>query len=75
VLMPFAVRLRHMGQRLGRLLSILMIMAASMGALAEMTACGSASSVPPPQSQLYTVTVTATSGSYSQTASFVLSVQ
>jgi hypothetical protein len=59
------------------MLSILMLMIASMAALAGMTACGSASSAPAaaPQTQSYTVTITGTSGAYSQSATVVLLVQ
>jgi hypothetical protein len=77
MLLPFAGRWRRMGRRLGRMLSILMLMIASMAALAGMTACGSASSAPAaaPQTQSYTVTITGTSGAYSQSATVVLLVQ
>jgi hypothetical protein len=75
MLLPFAGRLRRMGRRLGRMISIPMLIIASMAALAGITACGSASSAPAAQTSTYTVTITATSGAYSQSATVVLLVQ
>jgi sugar lactone lactonase YvrE len=75
VLLPFAGRLRRTGKRLGRMMSVLLLLAAGMAAVAGMSACGTANGFFAHQQQTSTVTVTGTSGALSHSATVTLTVE
>ena len=75
VLLPFARRLRGAGRRMGRMLSVLLLIVAGMAAFAGMSGCGSASGFFAQQRQSYTVTVTGTAGALSHSATVNLAVE
>jgi MBG domain/Bacterial Ig-like domain (group 3)/Putative Ig domain len=75
ILLPFAGRLRRAGKKFGRALSMLMMLAAGMAAIAGIGGCGSTSGFFAQQQQSYTVTVTGTSGSLTHSATVTLTVQ
>jgi hypothetical protein len=75
VLLPFAGRLRRTGKRLGRMMSVLLLLAAGMAAVAGMSACGTATGFFANQKQTYTVTVTGTSGALSHSSTVTLTVE
>ena len=67
-------RMRREGRRLGRLACLLLLVLAGLGATAALTGCGSHSGMTT-NSQSYTVTITATSGSIQHTATVTLDLQ
>jgi len=72
--LPFAGRLRKSGKRLGRLLTVLLLLGAGAVAMTGMSGCannGFFASVP----QSYTVDVTATSGTLMHSSNLTLNVQ
>jgi hypothetical protein len=73
LLLPFAYKLRRAGKRLGRTLSLLLLLAAGLGAITALSGCGG-SSGSSSQSNNYTITVTATSGSVTSTTLLSLTV-
>jgi hypothetical protein len=75
VLLPFARRLRGAGRRMGRMLSVILLIVAGMAAVAGMSGCGSASGFFAQQGQSYTVTVTGTAGALSHSATVNLTVE
>ena len=75
VLLPFAGRLRRTSKRQGRMMSVLILLAAGMAAVAGMSACGTATGFFAHQQQTSTVTVTGTSGALSHSATATLTVE
>jgi hypothetical protein len=75
LLLPFAGRLRKSGKRLGRLLSVLLLLGAGMAAMAGLSGCGSNTGFFAQTQQSYTVTVTVSSGSLSHTSTVTLTVE
>ncbi|MGB6742615.1 MAG: Ig-like domain repeat protein, partial [Terracidiphilus sp.] len=75
ILLPFAGRLRRAGKRLGRTLSMLLLLVAGAAAIAGISGCGSTSGFFAQQQQSYTVTVTGTSGTLTHSASVTLKVE
>ncbi|HEY6849424.1 MAG TPA: Ig-like domain repeat protein [Terracidiphilus sp.] len=75
VLLPFAGRLRGAGRRMGRMLSVILLIVAGMAAVAGITGCGSTSGFFAQQRQSYTVTVTGTAGALSHSATVNLTVE
>jgi len=75
ILLPFAGRLRRNGKRLGRLLSILLLLSAGMAAVAGISACGSTVGIFAQQPQSYTVNVTGTAGALTHSATATLTVE
>jgi len=76
LLLPFAGRLRRTGKRLGRLLPLLLLLAAGMATIGGVSGCGGSGSgfFTQPQ-QTYSVTVTVSAGSQSQSSTLSLTVQ
>jgi hypothetical protein len=75
LLLPFAGRLRRTGKRLGRVLSILLLLAAGVATTIGIDGCGSTGGYFTQQQQSYTVTVTGTAGSLSHSATVTLTVE
>ena len=75
LLLPFAGRMRRTGKRLGRTLSVLLLTAASLAAIAGVSGCGSSSGFFVQAQKTYAVTVTVTSGSLSQSTTVTLIVE
>jgi hypothetical protein len=74
LLLPFAARLRKAGRRLGRVLSVLLLLVASLTAIAGLSGCGNNGYFGQTPTT-YTIQVTATSGSLSHTIDFTLTVE
>jgi hypothetical protein len=74
ILLPFAARLRKARQGLSRMACLVVLVLAGLSLATVLTACGgsSKSSAPP---QAYTLTVTGTSGSLSNTFTVTLTVE
>jgi hypothetical protein len=75
LLLPFAGKMRRTGERLSRMLSVLLLLIAGMTAMSARSGCGSASGFFAQQQKTYTVTVTATSGSLSHSTTVTLTVE
>jgi hypothetical protein len=75
LLLPFAGRLRRTGNRLGRMMSVLLLLAAGLAAVAGISACGTTTGIFSQQQQTYTVTVTGTSGALSHSSTVTLTVE
>lgn len=75
LLLPFSRRMRRSSGRLGRAVSLTLLLLAGAGVMAGLTGCGS-STIPPsqPLGVSYTLTVTGTSGQLSHTTTVTLDV-
>jgi sugar lactone lactonase YvrE len=73
LLLPFAAKLRKAGRRFSRMISILLLLAASAAAVAGLSGCGKGMFGQPQQS--YTVVVTATMGTLERTTNVTLTVE
>ena len=76
LLLPFAGRVRGAGRKLGRAMSVLLLVVAVIAATAGLSGCGSSDSgifTQPPQT--YTLTVTGTSGSLTRSTNLTLTVE
>lgn len=72
LLLPFTGRLRRISKRWSQLACLLLLIAAGAAIATGVTGCGGATS---PPSTTYTMTLTATSGSLSHSATLNLTVQ
>jgi hypothetical protein len=75
LLLPFAGKLRRAGKRLGRTISLLLLLAVGMTVMAGLSGCGSNSGFFGQQQKTYTVLVTATSGTLSHSTTVTLTVK
>ena len=75
LLLPFAGRLRKAGRRFGRMVSVILLMAAGAAALAGVSGCGSDVGFFGQAQQSHTITVTGTSGTLSRSANITLTVE
>jgi hypothetical protein len=75
LLLPFAGRMRRTGKRLGRIVSLLLILAAGAAAMSGLSGCASNNGFFSQQQKAYTVTLTVTSGTLSRSTNMTLNVQ
>ena len=75
LLLPFARRMRRTGKRLGRTMSVLLLLAAGAASMAWIGGCGSNSGYFAQAQKTYTVTVTGTAGALSHSATVTLTVE
>jgi hypothetical protein len=75
LLLPFAGGMRRMGKRLGRTMSVLLLILAGLASMAALSSCGSSNGFFGQAQQTYTVTVIATSGSLSHSTNLSLTVE
>jgi hypothetical protein len=75
LLLPFAVRLRKSGKRLGRMLAIILLAGAGAATLAGLSGCGSNAGFFAQAPQSCTVNVTVGFGSLSHTSTVTLTVE
>ncbi len=75
LLLPLAGRMRKGRKRLGRMLSVLLLMAVGVAVIAGLSGCGSTSGFFGQQKQTYTMTETVTSGALSHSTTLTLTVQ
>jgi sugar lactone lactonase YvrE len=75
LLLPFTSRLRRSGKRIGRMLTVLLLLVAGAAAVAGMSGCGSTNGIFGQMPKAYTVTVTGTMGSVSHSTTTILIVQ
>jgi hypothetical protein len=75
LLLPFAGKLRRAGKRMGRTISLLLLLVAGMAAMTGLTGCGSNSGFFSQPKQNYSVTVTVSAGTQSQSSTLSLTVQ
>jgi hypothetical protein len=75
LLLPFAGRLRRAGKRLGRMASLLLLLAAGAAAMTGASGCGSNNGFFSQIEKTYTVTVTVTTGTLSHSTNLTLTVE
>jgi hypothetical protein len=75
LLLPFAGRLRKSSKRLGRLLTVLLLLGAGMAAMAGLSGCGSNTGYFAQAQRSYTITVTVGSGSLSHSTTGTLIIE
>jgi hypothetical protein len=75
LLLPFAGGVRRAGKRLGRVISVLMLVIAGLTAMTTLNGCGSSNGFFGQQQKTYVVTVIATSGTLSHSANLTLTVE
>ncbi|MFP5277207.1 MAG: Ig-like domain repeat protein [Acidobacteriota bacterium] len=75
LLLPFARRMRRTGRRLGRIFTLLLVLAAGAAALAGLSGCGAPAGFFAQGQKTYTVSVTGTSGPLSHSTSVSLTIQ
>jgi predicted PurR-regulated permease PerM len=75
LLLPFARRMRRNGKRIGRAMSVLLLLAAGMAAVAGISGCGSNDGFFALQQKTYSVTITGTAGSLSHSGTVSLTVE
>jgi len=75
LLLPFAGRMRRAGKRLGRGLSLALLLLVGLAATVGLTGCGYSSGFFGQSQQTYTVTVTGTSGALAHSTTVTLTVE
>jgi len=75
LLLPFAGRMRRAARKLGRGLSLTLLLLIGLGATVELTGCGYSSGFFGQAQQTYTVTVTGTSGALVHSTTVTLTVE
>lgn len=75
LLLPFAIRLRRAGKRLGQTAAWLLLLAAGAISVAGMSGCGSGNGFFGQAQQSYTVTITVTTGALSHSTNVTLTVE
>jgi hypothetical protein len=75
LLLPFAGRLRKSGNRLGKMLAVVLLAGAGMAAMTGLSGCGSNTGFFAQAQRSYPMTVTVSSGSLSHTSTITLTVE
>jgi hypothetical protein len=75
LLLPFAGKVRRAGKRMGRTVSLLLLLAAGTAAITALSGCGSGNGFFANQQKTYIVTVTVTAGTLSLSTNLSLTVQ
>jgi hypothetical protein len=75
LLLPFALATRRRGKRLRQAVSLLLMLAAGIGATAGLSGCGTTSGLFSQQQESYTITVTATAGTLTHSTQLILTVE
>jgi hypothetical protein len=75
LLLPFVGGWRRVGKGLGRTLSVIALLVVGSAALAGLSGCSSGGGFFAQQTQSYTVTVTATSGTLSHSTTLTFTVE
>jgi sugar lactone lactonase YvrE len=75
LLLPFARKLRNAGKRMGRTLSLLLLLVATAAAMTGLSACGAHSGYFGQPQQSYDITVTVTAGTVSHSTNLTLIVE
>jgi hypothetical protein len=75
LLLPFVQRMRRTGKRMGRTLSVLLVVAAGVAATDGINGCGSNNGFFAQQQETYSLTITGTAGSLSHTVAVSLTVE
>jgi hypothetical protein len=75
LLLPFAVAARRKGKRVVQAISVLVMLAAGVGATVGLTGCGATSGLFSEQQRSYTITVSATAGSLTHVTQLILTVE
>ena len=75
LLLPFAGKLRKSGKRFSRMISVLLLLGASLATVAGVSGCGSNTGFFSQAQKSYTVTVTAASGTLLRTSNVTLTVE
>jgi sugar lactone lactonase YvrE len=75
LLLPFAGRLRRTGNKLGRMMLVLLLLTSGVAVMTWMSGCGGGTGYFTQQQQTYTVTVTGTEGALSHASTVSLTVQ
>jgi hypothetical protein len=75
LLLPFALAARKRGKHLRQAVSLLLLLAAGVGATAGLIGCGTTSGLFAQQQKSYTITVTATAGTLTHSTQLILTVE
>jgi hypothetical protein len=75
LLLPFAGKLRRAGKRMGRTISLLLLLATSAAAMTALSGCGPTNGFFGQPQKTYIVTVTVTTGTLSHSTNVTLTVQ
>jgi hypothetical protein len=75
LLLPFAGRMRRAGRKLGRGVSLALLLLLGLGSMVGLTGCGSSNGYFIQPQQTYTVTVTGTSGALEHSTTVTLTVE
>jgi len=75
LLLPFAGRMRRAGYRMGRLISLLLLLMIGAAAMTALSGCGSTNGYFGQPLTSYTITATATAGNVSRSTNLTLTVQ
>jgi hypothetical protein len=75
LLLPFAGKLRRAGKKLGKTVSLLMLLGAGIAATIGMNGCGATNGFFAQQQKTYTMTITATAGNLSHSTNVTLIVE
>jgi hypothetical protein len=75
LLLPFAGRMRRAGKRMGRMISLLLLLMIGATAMTALSGCGSTDGYFGQPQKAYSITVTATAGNVSRSTNLTITVQ